>query len=167
MRLRTILLLLALTCWLSDIAVQAELVLTSPAFTNSQAIPAQYTCQGKNVNPSLLINGVPEEAKSLALIVDDPDAPSGEWVHWVVYNISPFIGAIHENSVPGIAGSNDFQTTDYQGPCPPQGTHRYVFKLYALNAVLAVKPGMTKTALTAAMAEHILGVVHLTGTFSK
>ena len=102
----------------------SNLVISSPAFKNNKEIPRKYTCDGEDVNPQLDINGLPEETKSLVLIVDDPDAPMGDWVHWIVWNIAP-TDKIKENSVPGVEGMNDFSKHYYGGPCPPSGTHRY------------------------------------------
>jgi len=114
--------------------------ITSPVFENNGFIPKKYTCDGVDINPQLLIANVPSETKSLALIVDDPDAPAGTWVHWVVWNISPQTHEIKENSVPNGAnqGLNDFRKRSYGGPCPPSGTHRYFFKLYALDTILTL-----------------------------
>ena len=114
----------------------SQLRLTSPAFQDQGLIPAKYTCDGEDINPPLLIEGVGEDAKSLVLIVDDPDASMGTWVHWVVLNIDPETAEIPENSAP--AGSLELKTSfdkpGYGGPCPHTGTHRYFFKLYALDA---------------------------------
>ena len=107
--------------------------ISSPEFTNNQKIPSKFTCNGVNYNPLLIFSGVPREARSLVLIVDDPDAPVGTWVHWVVYNISPSVKEVKEKSVPqgGIEAVTSFGKPGYGGPCPPSGTHRYFFKLYA------------------------------------
>ena len=107
--------------------------ITSPVFENNGFIPKKYTCDGADVNPQLLIANVPARTKSLSLIVDDPDAPAGTWVHWVVWNIDPQTLEIKEHSVPNGAnqGLNDFSKHNYGGPCPPSGTHRYFFKLYS------------------------------------
>ncbi len=102
--------------------------LTSPVFEHNANIPAKYTADGDDVNPPLQISDVPEGAESLVLIVDDPDAPVGMWVHWVVWNI-PVVSEIYENSVPGVEGMNDFGRTAWGGPAPPSGTHRYFFKV--------------------------------------
>ena len=109
------------------------LKLLSPAFKHNDSIPSKYTCDGADVNPPLVIENAPLSTKSLALIVDDPDAPVGTWVHWVVWNIGPTTSEIGENMVPSGAqqGINDFRKHNYGGPCPPSGTHRYFFKLYA------------------------------------
>ena len=140
--------------------------ITSPAFNHNETIPAKYTCQGEDLNPALKISGVPAAAKSLALIVDDPDAPMGTWVHWVVFNI-PVVGEIKENSIPGVEGYNDFRRNHWGGPCPPSGTHRYFFKLYALDAPLDLKEGIKKQQLEKAMQGHILAEAQLMGLYKK
>ncbi|MBU1062320.1 MAG: YbhB/YbcL family Raf kinase inhibitor-like protein [Candidatus Omnitrophica bacterium] len=140
--------------------------LTSPEFENNSVIPGKFTCQGEDVNPALLIEGVPENAKTLALIVDDPDAPMGTWIHWVVYNI-PIISRIEEDSIPGKQGTNDFGRNDYGGPCPPSGTHRYFFKIYALDTELDLKEGIHKMDLENAMEGHIMDKAELIGLYKK
>jgi len=138
----------------------------SPEFENNTLIPKKFTCQGEDINPALTIEGIPEEAKSLALIVDDPDAPMGMWVHWVVFDI-PIVSSMEENSIPGKQGGNDFGRKDYGGPCPPSGTHRYFFKVYALDIELNLKEGISKKDLEAAMEGHILGKAELVGLYKK
>ena len=140
--------------------------LTSTAFKHNGNIPIQYTCQGDDINPPLSISDIPEGTKSLALIIDDPDAPSKTWVHWVVFNI-PVTTEIQENIVPGKQGYNDFGRNDYGGPCPPSGTHRYFHKLYALNKVLGLGEGITKSELEAAMKGNILAQAELIGLYKK
>ncbi len=147
--------------------------LTSPAFGHNQTIPKKYTCQGQDINPPLEISGIPTGTKSLALIMDDPDAPGGNWDHWLVYNIMP-ASEIKENSVPGVQARNDFRRVDYGGPCPPSGTHRYFFKLYALNATLNFSPTGSLTAkppskkeLEGAIQKHLLGETVLIGLYKK
>ena len=144
----------------------AEMSIRCPDFKNEEAIPERFTCQGENVNPAFIITGVPAHAKSLAFIVDDPDAPPGVWVHWVVYDISPF-HQFAENSVPGKQGVNDFGEKSYRGPCPPRGTHRYFFKLYALDRVLDLDEGITKDELEQAMQGHIVAQAQLVGLYSR
>ncbi len=139
--------------------------LNSSAFTTE--IPAVYTCDGKNVNPPLSISEVSREAKSLALIVDDPDAPSGDWVHWLVWNIDPAATEIAENSIPGIQGTTDFGTAAWGGPCPPSGTHRYYFKLYALNIRVNLPTTAKKADLESAMQGHILQQTELISIYSR
>jgi Raf kinase inhibitor-like YbhB/YbcL family protein len=145
------------------------LQLVSPAFRHNELIPKKYTCDGKDVNPPLLIENIPSVAKSLALIVDDPDAPVGTWVHWVVWNISPGMREIKEDSVPKGAeqGVNDFRKNDYGGPCPPSGTHRYFFKLYALDTVLDLSSKAKKSDLEGAMKGHILEKAELVGLYRR
>lgn len=140
--------------------------LTSPAFNHNESIPKKYTCQGEDINPPLNIDGVPDGTKSLALIIDDPDAPMKTWVHWVVFNI-PVQNKIDENSIPGKQGYNDFGKNDYGGPCPPSGTHRYFHKLYALDTVLNLNEGITKKELELAMQGHILAKTELIGLYKK
>lgn len=143
-----------------------EMELKSPEFENNQFIPKKFTCEGEDVNPALIIENLPEGTKSLALIVDDPDAPMGTWVHWVVYDI-PVTSRIDEDSVPGKQGINDFRKKDYGGPCPPSGTHRYFFKIYALDQELGLPEGITKEDLEKAMQGHILDKAELIGLYKK
>jgi hypothetical protein len=149
--------------------------LTSTAFIEGAAIPAKYTCDAKNVSPPLKWSGVPAGTKSLVLIVDDPDAPSGTWVHWVLYDLAPTVSELPEDLaksqfVAGGAkqGLNDFKHLGYGGPCPPRGKpHRYFFKLYALDAALELKPGLTKKDIASAMDKHILAQGQLMGTYQR
>jgi len=144
------------------------LTITSPAFSEGGMIPVEYTCRGANVNPELKIEGVPKEAKSLALIMDDPDAPTGTWVHWVKWNMVPTLSKIQKGVEPdGIDGVGSGGKETYQGPCPPSGTHRYFFKVYALDGILSIRPGSTKQDLLKAMDGHILAEGSLMGRFSK
>jgi len=145
---------------------EVNMKLTSAEFNNNEFIPKKFTCQGEDLNPALIIEDIPAGAKSLALIVDDPDAPMGTWVHWVVYNI-PIISRIDEDSVPGEQGINDFGRKDYGGPCPPSGTHRYFFKIYALDAELNLRAGFSKQELEKAMQSHILQKAELVGLQQK
>ena len=143
--------------------------ITSSTFTHNQMIPRKYTCQGEDINPALTISAIPPATKSLALIVDDPDAPFKTWVHWVVFNI-PSQGEsleIEENTVPGKQGNNDFGKLDYGGPCPPSGTHRYFFKVYALDTELSLKDGISKADLEKALKGHILASAELIGLYKK
>jgi len=140
--------------------------LTSTAFENNGYIPKKFTADGENVNPSIEISNIPEGTQSLALIVDDPDAPMGTWVHWVVFNI-PVTSRIEENSIPGKQGVNDFGMQDYGGPSPPSGTHRYFFKIYALDTELDLPEGITKQDLEEAMQGHILSQTELIGLYSR
>ncbi len=143
-----------------------QLDMSSTAFKAGEMIPAKYTCDGENINPPLDIKDIPEEAKCLALIVDDPNAPIGTWVHWFVWNI-PVTHHIKEGEIHGVEGINDFQEHHYNGPCPPSGTHRYFFKVYALNAVLDLPDTAKKIQLERAMSEHIIGIGELIGLYKR
>ena len=145
------------------------MIIKSSAFSNDGSIPEKQTCEGKDINPTLLIESVPENAKSLALVVDDPDAPMGTWVHWVVWNIDPKTNEIAENSVPkgALQGFNDFKKQNYGGPCPPSGTHRYFFKLYALDTSLALSPHSSKKDLEKAMEKHIIAKAQIIGLYKR
>ncbi len=142
--------------------------ISSPNFTNGQ-IPDKYSCDGEDVNPALEVNEIPDQAKSLALIVDDPDAPAGDWVHWLVWNIQPNINRIEENSVPegAIQGMTDFGYAGWGGPCPPSGTHSYHFKLYALDSLLELLPASDKADLEKSMQGHILEQAELVATYTR
>ena len=140
--------------------------LLSPVFNNEEMIPKKYTCLGEDINPPLKIEDLPPETKTLALVVEDPDAPSGLFVHWVVYNI-PITEKIKENSIPGLQGQNDFQRNSWGGPCPPSGSHRYFFKLFALDSVLDLKEGISKETLIDAMTGHIIVQTELMGYVRK
>ncbi len=149
--------------------------LTSPAFEQGGGIPARYTCAGENVSPPLEWGEVPEGAKSLALICDDPDAPRGTFVHWVIFNIPPSAKGLAEGipkepelSDGSIQGRNDFGEIGYGGPCPPPGpAHRYFFKLYALDTKLDLPPGATKAQVLQAMQGHVLAQTELMGRFAR
>lgn len=150
------------------------ITITSKAFTDGGMIPREYTCDGSNVSPALSWTGVPEGAKSLALICDDPDAPMGTWVHWVLFNIPSSADGLPGAIPPDKTlkngakhGINDFRKYGYGGPCPPGGTHRYYFKLYALDTELALAPGISKEALLTAMQGHILAEGRLMGKYKR
>ncbi len=145
------------------------MTLESPAFFPEDFIPETYTCDGENIHPELIISGVPDGTKSLAIIVSDPDAPSKNWIHWVVWNIPPDTGIIYENQVPqtAIEGTTDFGRPGYGGPCPPQGTHRYFFNLYALDKVVDLPETATTKDLEAAMSGHVLDTAELMGLYGK
>ena len=143
-----------------------NLVVTSPTFMDGEHIPSKYTCDGEDVNPPLNMRGIPEGTKSLVLIVDDPDAPMGTWVHWVVWNIPPK-GEIGEDSAPGTEGLNDFRKHSYGGPCPPSGTHRYFFKVHALDTELDLKRNSRKRDVERAIKGHILAQGQLVGLYSR
>ncbi|MBI2613366.1 MAG: YbhB/YbcL family Raf kinase inhibitor-like protein [Candidatus Levybacteria bacterium] len=143
--------------------------IVSSAFENNAKIPAKYTCDGENINPPLSFFDVPRDAKSLVLIMDDPDAPSKTWVHWVVYNIDPKTKEILENSVPkgAVLGITDFGKPGYGGPCPPSGVHRYFFKLYALDSLLDLPQESTKTQIGEVMQGHIIDKTQLIGLYGE
>ena len=146
-----------------------EFKLTSPAFNHGTQIPSKYTCDGDNVNPHLIIHGVPEQARSLALVMEDPDAPTGLFVHWVVWDIPPETGEIREFTVPfgATEGTNSWSEEVYGGPCPPSGMHRYFFRLYALDRKLKIPSGSTRSELETAMEGHILATTELMGTYMR
>jgi Raf kinase inhibitor-like YbhB/YbcL family protein len=148
---------------------EATMKISSPAFGHNGYIPEKHTCDGQDVNPPLLIEGVPPGTKSLALIVDDPDAPVGTWVHWVVWDIRPETKEIREGAVPQGAGQgvNDFRKHDYGGPCPPSGVHRYFFKLYALDTVLGLGERAKKADLEKAMKGHVIGQAEIIGRYRR
>ncbi|OGI11694.1 hypothetical protein A3K64_00135 [Candidatus Micrarchaeota archaeon RBG_16_36_9] len=143
-----------------------ELVITSVAFKNNKMIPMKYTCDGDNVNPPLNVEGIPKSAKTLVLIMDDPDVPMGTFVHWVVWNI-PIDGKIEENSVPGTEGQNSARGNSYMGPCPPSGTHRYFFKFYALDNELNMNGNSNKQGVEDAMKGHIVAKGELIGLYKR
>ncbi|MDD5144845.1 MAG: YbhB/YbcL family Raf kinase inhibitor-like protein [Candidatus Pacebacteria bacterium] len=143
--------------------------ITSSAFKNDEMIPEKYTCDGENVNPSLKISNVPQEAKSLALIIEDPDAGGGIWAHWLVWNIDPKAFLIEEGSVPkgSIEGTNDYESQSYEGPCPPSDIHHYYFKLYALDDTLDLDPSSRREDLIRAMETHIIDQADLVGLYKR
>ncbi|MGD0282481.1 MAG: YbhB/YbcL family Raf kinase inhibitor-like protein [Dissulfurispiraceae bacterium] len=150
-------------------ATMSDFKLVSTAFQNNSLIPSKYTCDGSDINPPLAIGNVPGGTKSLTLIVDDPDAPMGTWVHWLVWNIAPDTKEIKENDAPKGAGFglNDFKKTSYGGPCPPSGTHRYFFKLYALDTTLNLPSGSKKADIEKAMKGHILAQTEIIGLYKR
>jgi hypothetical protein len=153
---------------------EEKMKIESSVFKEGSMIPEKYTCDGENISPPLTWSGIPQETVSLALICDDPDAPAGTWVHWVVYNMPAKTVGLRE-SVPAekklpdgsIQGTNDFRNIGYGGPCPPSGTHRYYFKLYALDKKLDLEPGTTKWQLVQSMKGHILAEAQLMGKYSR
>ena len=145
----------------------ADLSIKSPAFEHGKLIPKKYTCDGQDINPPLTIEGIPKEAKTLVLAVDDPDAPSGTWDHWIVWNISASTSKISENSVPGKEGVNSARQQGYMGPCPPGGTHRYFFKVYALDAELDLGASSRKKDAEKAMQGHVLAKGELMGLYRR
>jgi Raf kinase inhibitor-like YbhB/YbcL family protein len=145
---------------------EATMRLKSPEFEHNGTIPKKFTCEGNDISPALAIEGIPGKTQSLALIVDDPDAPVGIWIHWVVFDIPP-VAEIKENTIPGKQGRNDFGRNNYGGPCPPSGTHRYFFKLYALDSELNLKEGVSKQDVEQAMEGHVLAKAELIGLYKK
>jgi len=148
--------------------------LSSTAFKAGEPIPTRHSCKGEDVSPPLAWSGAPKATRSFALICDDPDAPLATWIHWVYYDIPASVYALPEAIGPaekpspgGTSGKNSFRKAGYGGPCPPFGTHRYFFRLYALDTVLGLKAGATKKELVKAMNGHILGRAELMGTYRK
>jgi len=151
-----------------------QIKVKSTAFEEGGMIPKRYTCDGMDISPPLAWTSIPEGTKSIALICDDPDAPMGTWVHWVLFNLPPDTKQLSENVPPqkklgngALHGINDFRKIGYGGPCPPSGTHRYYFKVYALNTEINLKAGITKTKLQKAMKKHILAEGQLMGKYSR
>ena len=151
--------------------------LTSPAFADGGMIPKAYTCDGEDRSPHLAWTGVPPRARSLALICDDPDAPLGTWSHWVLFNLAPEVASLREGlarddpvgleaGTTARQGKNDFGKTGYGGPCPPSGTHRYRFRIFALDAMLELKAGATRNSLLKAVEGHVLAHGLLTGKYA-
>ena len=151
-----------------------EIKLTSSAFKDGDMMPKRYTCDGEEFSPPLEWSNLPEGTKTIAIINDDPDAPMGTWVHWVIFNIPPGLKGLPEN-VPAvkvldngaIQGVNSSHTIGYSGPCPPSGTHRYYFKIYALDTDLKLKPGVAKKDLLEAMEGRVLGEGQLMGKYVR
>jgi len=152
-----------------DTAKIAPFRVFSPAFENEGQIPKKFGCGGENVNPPLRMENIPPGTKSMALLLDDLDAPRGTYVHWILWNLPPATGEIRENSVPGgaVQGTNDFKKQNYGGPCPPTRPHRYVFKVYALDTFLDLGPGATMPDLEKAIRGHVLAQAQLKGSYSK
>jgi hypothetical protein len=140
--------------------------LASPSFTDGGPIPSKFTCDGEDVSPALEIADVPEQAKTLALIVDDPDAPGKTWLHWLVYDMTRR-AHIPEGGVPGRQGMNDFGKKDYGGPCPPSGQHRYFFRLHALDTELSLQEGASRADVEEAMADHVVAKAELVGLYER
>ncbi len=143
--------------------------LWSDAFENGEAVPEMYTCDGENINPPLHFSDFPEGTESLAIMVEDPDAPSGDFTHWIIWNIPPDTREILEAEVPvgAVQGMNDSGNLGYTGPCPPEGEHRYFFRAYALDVVLKLDEGAEQEDLQAAMEDHILDEAELVGIYSR
>lgn len=151
-----------------------SITIKSSAFNEGEPIPKKFTCDGEDISPELSWDGAPEGTKTFALINDDPDAPGKTWVHWVLFNIPGSATSLPENmptdkelSDGSRQGTNDFRKIGYGGPCPPGGTHRYYFKLYAIDTELTLKPGALKQELLAAMKGHILDEGRLMGTYAR
>jgi len=149
--------------------------ITSPSFSEGEEIPDKFTCNGENINPELDIENIPKNTKSLFLIVDDPDAPTGTFVHWILFNLPVKILENMDNKIPEdyssespvVEGKNDFGSRGYGGPCPPSGTHRYFFKAYALNDTLDLNESVSKEEVEKAMEDKILDSGQLKGVYSK
>lgn len=151
-----------------------EINLKSPSFEEGETIPVRFTCDGEDISPELVWESIPTECRTLAIICDDPDAPMGTWVHWIIYNIPADLGGLEEG-IPSddilpsgaVQGNNGWRRIGYGGPCPPGGTHRYFFKIYALDTTLDLGPGASKSQLTDAMEGHILAQGQLMGRYSR
>lgn len=153
---------------LSQINIMKKISITSSEFQDFGAMPAKFTCDGESLNPPLEISGIPEGTKSLSLIVDDPDAPGGTWVHWVKFNISPETSVIEEGKDPaGISGVGTSGKLFYEAPCPPSDTHRYRFKIYAFDEILPLREGVSASEIETVSASHIIGQGILTGLYSR
>jgi Raf kinase inhibitor-like YbhB/YbcL family protein len=147
----------------------AEFALESSAFENAQAIPVRHSCEGEDISPPLRWSDVPEGTRSLALVVDDPDAPGGVFTHWIAWRLDPAAEGLGEGELAPSEGQNDFGTTGYRGPCPPpgHGRHRYVFRLYALDAEPELAAGVAKAELEQAIEGHVLTKAELVGTYER
>ncbi len=146
----------------------SNMEITSTAFDNNQNIPSKFSCDGQSVSPALKFSNIPDNVKSLALIVEDPDAPLGTWTHWIVWNIPPSKVSIEEGEVGfGIFGTNSSGHKKYDGPCPPNGEHRYFFKLYALNSILDLNPASQRNDLLLTITDHIIVEAELMGKYSR
>jgi Raf kinase inhibitor-like YbhB/YbcL family protein len=141
--------------------------ITSPAFEDEADIPVLYTCDGADISPPLQIEDLPPETVSLVLVMDDPDAPVGTWDHWVAYDIAPTLEIPEADEELGTSGTNSWENTGYGGPCPPSGTHRYIFGLFALDAELGWEPGADKTTVLEAIHDHVLAEASLLGFYSR
>ena len=153
----------------AKIPKEATMNLTSPDFSEGENIPERSTCDGKDISPTLKIDGIPKGAKSLVLIVDDPDAPGGNFTHWLIWNIVPDLTEIIANKLPAHAlqGVNDFGKSKYSGPCPPAGVHRYYFRLYALDTTLTLPQTSKRKVVDSAMKGHIVGDATLMGRYAR
>jgi len=153
----------------SELNIPQNIKIESQVFENNSYIPQKYTCDGENINPPLKISDIPKETQSLILIVDDPDAPMKTFLHWLVWNINPNTSLIEENALPNgaIEGKNDFGEKKYKGPCPPFGTHRYFFKIYALDTKLDLEENANINEVKKAMERHILDKAELIGLYKR
>ncbi len=149
-------------------AAESTISVSSTAFRSGENIPPQFTCKGANMSPPLEFHGIPAAAKRLALVVDDPDAPTGLFTHWLVWNIAPSAAQIAQKAVPpgAVQGTNDFGKSGYGGPCPPSGTHRYFLRVLALDRMLDLKRGAKRADFDKAIAGHVLARGELMGRFS-
>ncbi len=157
-------------CLISIQCFAIDFKISSPSFMHNADIPRDYTCQGADIAPALVWENVPPGTMSYALIMDDIDAPNGTWTHWLIFNIPVAITKLNTGTgiPPGaISGKNDWGTTGYRGPCPPNGTHRYYFKIYALDNMLALTPSSNKVQLENAMKNHVLASAQLMGLYKK
>lgn len=148
---------------------EKDMEIKSAAFEDGDVIPVNYTCDGENISPPLSISGVPEVVKSLVLIIDDPDAPAGTWNHFLAWNIDPKTTEIKEGQVPqgAVLGKNDFGKLEYGGPCPPSGTHRYLFRLLGLDILLDLQEGAVRSELDKAIQNHVIETALLMGKYSR
>lgn len=151
-----------------------EIEVMSHAFDQGGMIPSDFTCDGADMSPPIEWSGIPQNAQSLALIANDPDAPGGDWVHWVIYDLPPNlpglppgVSAVETLPMGGVQGRTDFGRIGYGGPCPPSGSHRYFFKVYVLDQMLGLKPGATKKELLKAMKGHVLAEGQLMGKYQR
>jgi Raf kinase inhibitor-like YbhB/YbcL family protein len=149
-----------------ETVVNATLTIKSPAFSNNGYIPSKYTCDGINVNPPLTIDNLPKQTVSITLIVEDPDSPMGVFEHWILWNIPP-TNKINESSAPGVQGRNSAKQNKYTGPCPPSGTHRYNFRVFALDIMLDLPVSIDKHSIFKAMEGHILAYGEITGLYKR
>jgi Raf kinase inhibitor-like YbhB/YbcL family protein len=168
-RLRIILIMAVLAATASvAFAKGAVMRISSTEFSGGKPIPSKYSCEGNDVSPPVAFTGIPSGTKTLALVADDPDAPAGLWVHWVVWNIPPETPELKEGAVPpGMQGRNGWGKNAYGGPCPPSGMHRYFFTLYALDKALDLPASTDAAGLREAMKGHVLSEAKLLGTYSK
>lgn len=149
--------------------------LTSPDFTSGSPIPVRFTCDGEDIPPTLVWSREPAGTASYVLIMDDPDAPSGTWTHWIVYNLGPNVHGLDSTVIPGVEldgvkvlfGKNSWESQVYGGPCPPSGTHQYIFQLYALDQMLSLPDNLSKAELEIAIGPHVLAFVELIGTYTR